>query len=45
LCASAKGIAEARDYQQAVAAAALAAGAEGPGLPLVGAYNVISGAL
>ena len=45
LCANARNIAEARDYQQAVAAAALAAGAEGPGLPLVGAYNVVMGTL
>lgn len=45
LCANARIIAESRDYQQAVAAAALEAGVEGPGVPLVGAYNVVSGKL
>ena len=45
LCANARNVALARDYQASVAADALRAGAHGPGVPLVGAYNVCSGKL
>ena len=45
LCANARNVAVARDYQASVAADALKAGALGPGVPLVGAYNVCSGKL
>ena len=45
LCAIARNIATARDYQSEVAASAMKCGVEGPGVPLVGAYNVNSGAL
>jgi len=36
---------QARDFQEAVAGAAVTAGVEGPGVPLVGAYNVTQGSL
>ena len=39
LCANARNVAAARDYQASVAKDALEAGAHGPGVPLVGAYN------
>ena len=45
LCANARNVAAARDYQASVAKDALEAGAHGPGVPLVGAYNVCSGKL
>ena len=45
LCANARNVANARDYQASVAADALKAGTYGPGVPLVGAYNVCSGKL
>jgi len=45
LCANARNVAVARDYQAAVAKCAIDAGAEGPGIPLVGAWNVCSGNL
>ena len=45
LCAIARNIATARDYQAEVAASAMRCGVEGPGVPLVGAYNVNSGDL
>ena len=45
LCANARNIAAARDFQEAVAGAAVTAGVEGPGVPLVGAYNVTQGSL
>jgi len=45
LCANARNVANARDYQASVAKDALEAGAHGPGVPLVGAYNVCSGKL
>jgi hypothetical protein len=45
LCANARNVAVARDYQASVAKDALEAGAHGPGVPLVGAYNVCSGKL
>jgi hypothetical protein len=45
LCANARNVANARDYQASVAKDALKAGTYGPGVPLVGAYNVCSGKL
>jgi hypothetical protein len=45
LCAGARRVAEQRDFQAFQAEAQLDANAEGPGISLVGAYNVVSGSL
>mgnify|MGYP006132189061 FL=1 len=45
LCANARNVAALRDYQEAVARDALKAKVCGPGVPLVGAYNVTQGKL